>query len=68
MQGLSSMPRTVSISERHSLIGGEIIGSLPAGMTMEERRSIRDSVPMSPSLSLLGSLGHVRPTSCLSDT
>lgn len=61
----------MGISTKSNLIGGEVFGSLPRGMSMEQRQSVRDSVGMSASLSQLGSLPAVRfplnsTTSCCS--
>ena len=48
-------------SMQSNLIGGQAIGSLPAGLTLQEKKDILQATPMSPALSLLGSLGVVRP-------
>lgn len=48
-----------------SLMNGSIYGSMPAGMTQQQRQSMVNTVPMSPSMNLLNSLGPVRPLSPL---
>jgi hypothetical protein len=60
-QGLSSLPKHGSMPNYGSMIGGShAIGSLPKGLTAEDRKAIIQATPMSPSLSLLSSLGPVR--------
>ena len=59
-QGLSSLPKHGSMPSS-SLIGGQAIGSLPKGLTADDRKAILQATPMSPSLSLLNSMGPVRP-------
>jgi hypothetical protein len=62
LQGLKSLNTQSSLAAEHSnLIGGEAIGSLPAGLTIEEKKNILRATPMSPALSLLNSLGVVCP-------
>ena len=56
VQGGSSFQRVSSMSGRGNLIGGEVFGSLPKAMSMEQRQSVKDTVGMSPTLSQLGSL------------
>lgn len=59
-QGLSSLPKHDSMTTSANLIGGSAIGSLPKGLTMEQKKTILQATPMSPSLSLLNSMGPVR--------
>ena len=56
MQGGSSFQRMSSLSAKGTLIGGEVFGSLPKAMSMEQRQSVKENVGLSPSLSHLGSL------------
>lgn len=63
MQGLSSLPKAQSINRNHSLIGGEVIGSMPEPLTTEQRMSIAKATPMSPALNRLGSVTMVRTLS-----
>eukprot|EP00892_Ulva_mutabilis_P007810 jgi/Ulvmu1/5400/UM022_0195.1 len=55
--GLASLPKSQSIARNASLIRGEVIGSMPDPLTMEQRLSIARATPMSPALNRFGSVG-----------
>lgn len=66
MQGLGSLPKAGSMTASSAnLIGGQAIGSLPKGLTFEEKKSILQATPMSPALSLLNNLDPVRAPPCV---
>lgn len=61
VQGIQqSLSRTMSASVNQNLIGSHVIGSMPGGLTLDEKKTIIQQTPMSPAMSLLSEMGLVR--------